>query len=77
MNFDLVQRKARTGGHNPRLIYMDPADKPDGDRGGGPENMIFVVVGPTPSDAAEIAEWAVGVLNAELERMRGDTVGEE
>lgn len=64
---EITQRFARVGRHNPRLIYLDPVDKPADERGGGPENMVAVVVGPTPAQAVELAAWIVNAINVRLD----------
>jgi hypothetical protein len=66
---DLSRVRARVGGHNGRNIYMDPVDKPEGERGGGGENMVAVVVGEL-EEAEELGRWMVEVLNRALEEMR-------
>lgn len=65
---DLNKFKARVGGHNPRLIYLDPADKPEGERGGGPENLAAVVVGDSAEEAVGIAATFVRILNLHIGR---------
>lgn len=71
---DLTRYRARVGNHNPRLVYLDPADKPEGERGGGPETMAAVITWKSPEDSAELAKWLVETINQRLDlvEMRKD-----
>jgi tartrate dehydratase alpha subunit/fumarate hydratase class I-like protein len=68
---DLTKAKARVGNHNPQLIYFDPVDKPEGERGGGSENMVALTVGE-PGEAVELAAWLVETINRRLDAERED-----
>lgn len=66
---DLTAFRARVGNHNPRLIYLDPIDKPEGERGGGSENMAAVITWQSPDVSAGLAAWMVDVINDALDNI--------
>ena len=66
---DLTAFRARVGNHNPRLVYLDPIDKPEGERGGGPENMAAVITWQSSDVSAGLAAWMVDVINDALDNI--------
>lgn len=66
----LVRYRARVGNHNPRLVYLDPADKPEDERGGGPETMAAVITWQSPEHSIKFAEWLVETINERLDEIR-------